>query len=310
MPTDGTSNPEAGIVEAAGIGGYEALYEQSDRMWKSSNLVTQSGDPYQIMLEGKRLQESEYSGLEGFARRGIHELYGKVFSREDPDLAENQYESAINDEDRVKALKLQAAGDVTGAGRQEIENQYNIEERSVDGHDSQHIQRVQALRAQALANYDADSARQSQYQEAHANDQIQAFQEEAKEAQLRGEGRTDDARTAALQFSTEQRVKSLQEAAEAESDPTRKSQLQREAAATDDAGKIERDALQQELHRTQMSNTQASALSGASPVTHGLSALHDGGSSNLSEAVRKLDDATVKLNKALSHSKTLVLVKD
>jgi hypothetical protein len=106
-------------------------------------------------------------------------------------------------------------------------------------------------------------------------------------------------------------VKSLQEAADAESDPTRKAQLQREVAAAGDAGKIERDSLQQELHRAQMSNTQASALSGASRLGNSnLNALHDGGASDLSNAVRKLDDATLKLNKALAHSKTLVLVKD
>ncbi|HEY1923266.1 MAG TPA: hypothetical protein VGG44_11000 [Tepidisphaeraceae bacterium] len=393
-------------------------------MFEESNLVTRSGDPYQLMLEGQALQKSEYSGLSGLLRQGVHELYGQYFSREDPNIGNAQYESAtqskesedrrearnsvgivnrgdllglsrslgeaaalarapneferqqlgaefqhddtlakieqfgskpfsafgnlfktpaeqakmvdqlkldanvvrdetvqhshdqelyqqLNDAGRLKVLKLQAAGDTTGAQRMAIDNQFLAEERGVDGNDSQRLQRIEAIRTQALANFDSDAARKGKYQEAQTDDQIQSYQEEAKEAQLTAAGRPDDARTSALQFSTQHRVKSLQEAADAESDPVRKSQLQREMAAADSAGKIERDALQQELHHSSMSNTQAPALSAASQVGHlGVGGSHDGGTSNFGDAAGKLADAAMKLDKALSRSKTLVLMKD
>jgi hypothetical protein len=218
---------------------------------------------------------------------------------------------SLNAEDRLKAIKLQAAGDTTGARRLTMDNQFAAEERAIDGNDPQQLQRIQAIRAQALANFDASAARQGKYQESQTDDQISAFQEEAEESQLRAQGRGDDAKVAALDFSTQQRVRSLQEEADAETDPTRKVQLQREITAAGDAGTIERDSPQQETRRTQMSNVQASAVSAASQMSSSnLSALHDGGGTNLNDAVRKLDDATLKLNKALSHSKTLVLVKD
>ncbi len=419
-------NPESGsgIADEAGIDGYQSLSEQGSRMWEESHLVTRSGDPYQLMLEEQALQKSEYSGLSGLLRQGVHEMYGQFFSRENPEGGTAQSEDAIqskisedkreaynaagtvnrneligltrslgeaaalartpnemergqleaqfqhddtlaniesfgnkpfsafnnlfktpadqqkavgqlkleanivrdesvqhfhdqelyqslNAEDRLKALKLQAAGDTTGARRLTMDNQFVAEERSIDGNDPQQLQRIQAIRVQALANFDAGAVRQGKYQEAQASDQISAFQEEAKESQLRAQGRSDDARVAALDFSTQQRVRSLQEEADAETDPTRKGQLQREIAAANDAGKIERDSLQQEIHRTQMTNVQSSAMSAASQMSSSnLSALHDGGGSNFNDAVRKLDNATLTLNKALSHSKTLVMVKD
>ncbi|MGD0462158.1 MAG: hypothetical protein ABSB74_06695 [Tepidisphaeraceae bacterium] len=420
-----TSILESGLAGAAAIEGFEALSEQIERMNKESDLLKKSGDPYQLMLEGKGLHESEYSGLNGLARYGVHSLYAGMFSTEDPGIAEGQYRSAteakesedhrepynaagdtnriellglsrslqqaaalslapneaerqqlaaqfqhddtlanieqlsnrpyqafnnlfksqadqdraisqlkleanvvrdetvqgyhdqelyqrLNDEDRLKALKLQAAGDATGAGRQEIENQYNVEERSVDGLDSQQIQRVQTLRAQALANYDADAARKAKLQQAQTEDQIAGYKEEANEAQLRAEGRDDDAKNSAVNFATQQRVKSLQEQEDAATDPTAKAQIQQMIAAAGDAGKTERDAVQQEIHRQQLTNAQAPGISAASQLadSHLISFHAGGGEPNLNEAVRKLDATTAKLDKALSNSKTLVLVKD
>ncbi len=150
---------------------------------------------------------------------------------------------------------------------------------------------------QKLGDSDATAARQAKLQEEQSDDRIAAFREEAKEAQLRGEGRNDDARVAGLDFSTQQRVRSLQEQADAETDPTRKAQLQREIVAAADAGKIERDALPQELQ-----NASQVANSNLNP--------RGGDTAGLSDAVSKLNAATTKLDKVLANTKTLVLLKD
>lgn len=150
---------------------------------------------------------------------------------------------------------------------------------------------------QKLDDSDAATARQAKLQEEQSDDRIAAFREEAKEAQLRGEGRNDDARVAGLDFSTQQRVRSLQEQADAETDPTRKAQLQREIAAAADAGKIERDALPQELqHASQVANSNLNA--------------RGGDTAGLSDVLSKLNAAAAKLDKVLANTKTLVLIKD
>jgi hypothetical protein len=219
--------------------------------------------------------------------------------------------SAADIDSQRTRMGLQQLRTQMDAAHSELQAELNAGERKIDPNDTEKVKQFENISAQSLANFDANATRQGKYREAQTNDQISAFQEEAKESQLRAQGRTDDARTAALDFSTQQRVESLQEQADAETDPTHKAQLQREIAAASDTGKIERDSLQQELHRTQMTNVQASAMSAASQMgVSGLQGIHDGGGSNLNDAVRKLDDATMKLNKALSHSKTLVLVKD
>jgi hypothetical protein len=226
-------------------------------------------------------------------------------------LTRARYDEMQTGQDQLDVLKQIGAGDKEGAALSALQAELNAGERKIDPNDTEKVKQFENISAQSLANFDANTARQGKYREAQTEDQISAFQEEAKESQLSAQGRTDDVRTAALDFSTQQRVKSLQEQADAETDPTHKAQLQREIAAASDAGKIERDSLQQELHRTQMTNVQASAMSAASQMgMSGLQGVHDGGGSNLNDAVRNLDNATTKLNKVLSHSKTLVLVKD
>jgi hypothetical protein len=247
---------------------------------------------------------------DAFANQITHDASAMHDSQLDK-LTRARYDEMQTGKDQLDVLKQIGTGDKEGAARSALQAELNASERKIDPNDTEKTKQFENISAQSLANFDASAARQGKYQEARTDDQISAFQEEAKESQLRAQGRGDDAKVAALDFSTQQRVRPLQEEADAEADPTRKGQLQREIAATNDAGKIERGSLQQELHRTQMSNVQASAMSAASQAgASGLQAMHYGGGSNLNDAVRKLDDATLKLDKALSHSKTLVLVKD
>jgi len=84
----------SGVAEDAAIGGYEALPEQLRRMKGESDITSQSGDPNQLMQQEKQLQDSEYAGAAGMLRYGVRKFYGEFFSREDPDLAEQQYEQA------------------------------------------------------------------------------------------------------------------------------------------------------------------------------------------------------------------------
>ncbi len=236
----------------------------------------------------------------------------KIHDSEFTKLESARYDEMQTGQERLEVLQRSGAGDKEGAAREALESSLNAEGRKIDPNDIEKVKQFEQIYNQSLANFDADAAHKAKLQEAQTDDQIQSFQEEAKEAQLRAAGRTDDARVEGLNFSTQQRVKSLQEAADAETDPVRKAQLQREIAAANSAGKIEQDALQQEIQREHISNTQASALSAVSQLANSnMNALHDaGGASNLADAVKKLDAATTKLDKALSDSKTLVLVKD
>jgi len=207
-------------------------------------------------------------------------------------------------QESLEVLKQSAAGDTTGAARATLENQLNIEEYSLDPNDKERLQQFGAIKQQTLANFDAADARHRVFDTAQSNERIWALQEEGKDAELRGEGTDDEARVSALNFSTQQRVRELREQADAESDSTRKSQLMREADAAAGAGKIERDALQKELQRT---NTQATALS--------TNTTHDGGDcsalvTEVTDASRKLNDAAGKLDKMIAGSQKLILLKD
>jgi hypothetical protein len=210
-----------------------------------------------------------------------------------------------SDQTRLSMLKKAAAGDTTGAARAALENQLDSEESAIDPNDKERLQRFGAIRQQTLANFDADAARQSKFQAAQSDERILALHEEAQEAQLRGEGKTDEARVAGVKFSTEQRVRELREAADAENDPVRKQQLLREAAAADEAGKQDRDALQKELQRA---NAQASALS--STQHGGLGSNVEDLAGRLADTAKRLDDAATKLDKLVSNAKTPVILKD
>jgi hypothetical protein len=337
-----------GLVDDAGIDGYSALYDQIHSMYRERDIAGESGDPNPLMTRERAANDAEYEGLSGFLRYGIHKFYGLFSPDEDPSRTEEQYKNAEqasqaanrkieatsegnsnknafrqlaselqgkswlsrqpNDADKLRAAKLEAAGDVRGASRQEIDEGFSDQERSLDPYDDKERTRLQEIHQQALANYDAEAARQSKLQEAQSNDRIAALQEEANDARLRGEGKTDEAGIAALKFQTEQCVRSLQEQADAEGDSTRKAQLQKEAAAAADAGKTERDALQKELQRT---NAQSPALAAATAQAGtGANGLAGASGNNLAEVSKKLDDAATKLDKAISNLKTLVLLKD
>ncbi|MGA3066080.1 MAG: hypothetical protein ABSF29_04450 [Tepidisphaeraceae bacterium] len=153
------------------------------------------------------------------------------------------------DEGRLKSLQLREGGDVTGAERQDIINQLDAEGQDVPAGDQAAGARFKRIRSQTLSNFDADTARRKKFEAAQSDDQIREYQEEGSEAQLRGEGKDWEAKNAALKFSTEQRVRTLREAADAEADITRKQQLNREADAADQAGKIEVQAQLQEHQR-------------------------------------------------------------
>jgi hypothetical protein len=334
-----------GLVDDAGIDGYSALYDQIHSRYRERDIAGESGDPNPLMTRERAVNDAEYEGLSGFLRYGIHKFYGLFSPDEDPSRTEEQYKNAeqaadlkiqsasqgnrnksafqqfanelqgesrlaqqSNDADKLRAAKLEAAGDVRGARRLEFDEGFSTQERSLDPYDDKERTRLQEIHQQALANYDAEAARQSKLQEAQSNDRIAALQEEANDAQLRGEGKTDEAGIAAPKFQTEQRVRSLQEQADAEGDSTRKAQLQKEAAAAADADKTERDALQKELQRT---NAQSPALAAATAQAGtGANGLAGASGNNLAEVSKKLDDAATKLDKAISNLKTLVLLKD
>jgi hypothetical protein len=209
----------------------------------------------------------------------------------------------LNDQDLLNAAKLEASGDTTGARRAELDEQLSAQERSLDSHDIPEVTRLKAIHGQMLTNFDAEAHRQANLQAAQSNDRIAAMREEAKDAQLRGEGETDEAKISDLKFQTEQRVRSLQEQADAEGDSTKKAQLQREAAAAAEAGKTERDALQKELQRQ---NSQAPALANSSQTGGGTA---DTLATRIEEASAKLNSAADKLDHALSNLKTNSILK-
>src|SRR5271156_2807652 len=95
MAADDKSILESGVAEEAGMEGYGALADQIRTMKQESDLTSRSGDPYQLMLEDKGLQDEEHAGLTGLLRYGAEKLYSHIFSREDPDNADEQYESAM-----------------------------------------------------------------------------------------------------------------------------------------------------------------------------------------------------------------------
>ena len=209
---------------------------------------------------------------------------------------------------RLDVLKQEAAGDTTGAARTALENQLDSEQLAIDPNDKERLQQFGKIRDQALANFNADAGRQDKFQAAQSNERILALGEEAKDAELRGEGKSDEAKISDLKFQTEQRVRLLQEQADAAGDSKTKTGLQQEATAAADAGKKERDALQMELQRT---NAQAPALAGATgQAGAGGKGLDGAAAGNLAEVSKKLEDAATKLEKAISNLKTLTVLKD
>jgi hypothetical protein len=150
------------------------------------------------------------------------------------------------DEGRLKSLQLRGSGDTIGAERQDLVSELDAEDYAVDPNDWDANARFARIRKQTISNFDADAARKQKLEAAQSEDRVLAYQEEGTEAKLRGEGKDWEASNAALKFSTEQRVRTLREQADAEADITKKQQLNREADAADQAGKLEAQAQQQE----------------------------------------------------------------
>lgn len=214
-------------------------------------------------------------------------------------------EQKREDQSRLNILKQRGAGNEVGADRSEIDSELTAEENSLDPHDNERLSRLHAIHQQTLANFDADAARRRKLEEAQADDRIAELKEEGYEAELQGEGKTDEATAAHLKFATDLRVRQLREQAEIEIDPEIKQQLQRQADAAQDAGAKERDALQREQQRH---NSQVPPLNSAG---HGGTVLDDALANKLTDAAKKLDDAATKLGQALSgNRKTLTSVKD
>jgi hypothetical protein len=88
-------------------------------------------------------------------------------------------------------------------------------------------------------------------------------------------------------------------------DPVKKEQLLGEAAAADEAGKQDQDALQKELQRT---NAQASALN--STQHGGLGPNAEDLAGKLADTAKRLGDAATKLDKLVSNAKTPTVLKD
>ncbi len=146
----------------------------------------------------------------------------KIHNSDLAKLAGDRYDEMQTGNEQLEVLQRLGAGDKVGAAREALESGLNAKERQIDPNDIEKIKQYEQISKQSLANFDAGAARQSKLQESQTDDQIAGFQEEAKEAQLRAAGRDDEAMVAALTFSTQQRVRSLQEQVDAEIDPTRK----------------------------------------------------------------------------------------
>jgi hypothetical protein len=266
-----------GVIEDAGIDGYSSLYDQLRGMKRERDITSEPGDPNQLMARERPANDAESEGLSGYLRNGVHELYGLFRPDQDPAGAEEEFKSAEQ------------------ASRSADQN---IEATTESNKNKKPLQQLASqLQGESLL------AQQS-------NDRIAALREEARDAELEGEGKTDEARIAALKFQTEQRVRSLQEQPDAEGDSTKRSQLQKEVAAAADAGNAERDALQKELQRQ---NSQAPALAvGSTPSADSGQAgsSHGEGPNNLADVSKRLDDAATKLDRAISKLKTLAVLKD
>ena len=306
MDHDGRSLTDSGLTEDASINGYDALFEQIPRSKEESEITQRSGDPSELMQEEKALQPDH--AFNGLFRSQLDqdslisqlELKANIIrDRSVNRLNDQELIEKLSDQSRMKVLTLQAMGNSAGARREEIDNQFVGEELSA-GNDLGRLGSIQNLHRQTLMNFDADVERQRKLQASRTEDNIAGYKEESHEAELRAEGKNDEAKIDALKFAAQQRVRSLQEQADAEGDPTRKAQLQNEASAAAEAGKSEVDSLRKEMQR----ESQSSPGNTGSP--------HLGGdvAANLADAVKKLDDAATKLDKALSGGKSISLLKE
>lgn len=224
----------------------------------------------------------------------LRDAAGAIHDAESKKLWVARFGQMESDQGRLSVLNQLATGDTTGAARAALETELDTQQLAIDPNDKERLQQFQEIREKSLANFDADAAKQAKFSQSQSDDRIAALREEAKDAQLRGEGKDDEAKVSALNFATEQRARSLQEQADAEGDSTRKAQLLREAAAATQAGQTERDALQRELRRGD-SNTDGSGI---------------GSGSNLADVSKRLENATTKLEKMVSNLKNVSLLKD
>jgi hypothetical protein len=228
----------------------------------------------------------------------LRDVAGTIRTAEDNKLELAREGELASGQGRLDVLKQAGAGDMTGAARTALENELDSEQLRVDPNDKERLKQFNAIREMSLANFDADAGRQDKFQAAESNERILAMNEEAKDAELRGAGKTDEARIDSLRFQTQQRIRMLQDQADATGDSKTKSQLQQEIAAATEAGKRERDALQMELQRTKGQTGMGENGSAGAAGSH------------LAEVSKKLDDAATKLERAISGLKNLSVLKD
>jgi hypothetical protein len=216
------------------------------------------------------------------------------------ELGQTSLNQIWDDQGRQKELQLEGAGDSTGAQRQALLNDLYRQREQIDPRDQDRLNRFQKIQDQALQNFDAETARQKKLQQAQSDDELAKYKEEKHEAELRSAGKDDEAQLDALKFSIEQRTKSLREQADAEVDPVRKAQLEREADASAGAEKSDLDALRKQLQReSQPGNPNVTPLRDGKDIAPGFA-----------DAVKKLDDAATKLDKALAKAKTVQILAD
>jgi hypothetical protein len=205
-----------------------------------------------------------------------------------------------SDQAQLDAVNQEARGDITGATRTLLENQLNEERMTIDPNDKDRVAMFDLIDRGKLANFDADVASKSKFDKAQIDDRIAGFQEDSREAELRAEGKGDEAQIDALKFKNRQAIKSLREQSDATADPTQRAELQKAIDAATSAGNSQLDSLRKQLQLESHAGDPS-----ASP-------LHDGKdiAPAFAEAVKKLDDAATKLDEALSKAKGVQLLAD
>jgi hypothetical protein len=195
-------------------------------------------------------------------QKAVNEMKSNAGIARDAELGRIQNEkraSQVEDAGHLKSLELQAAGDTTGAKRQDLVNQLDAELFASPPQDWEAGQRYDHIRKLALSNFDADAARQKKLEGAESQDRLRGFQEETTEANLRAQGKDWDADFAAMKFKTDQRVRGLHEKADAEGDAEKKKQLNQQADAAAAAWKADVDAMVQEHQRELAKNAADNA---------------------------------------------------
>jgi hypothetical protein len=295
---------QAGLDAAIASAGKTEFQQRMDQINRLYSDTLQKAN----QIENDRTAWSQGFHSQAEANQFAENLKKSAGAIHDQQLNQLEREKLIqqgNDQTQLGILNREAAGDVTGAARMQLEMRLDDDEDAIDPNDKQRLARFGEIRKQTFANFDADVARQKKLDDEHFDDQMAQFKEQSKEAKLRAAGKSDEADAAHLEFETTEQAKWYREQADAEVDPEKKKRLLALAQAAEASGKDQRDALQQEQKRH---NAQSPALGSDS---HGCPTLDDALVTKLTDATKKLDDAVAKLDRALSGpNKPLTSVKD